>query len=42
MATEFKIAGEATNATTGSNANEPTNQNFLSPVGFRFGIRKRW
>ena len=36
----FEIGGVANSTTVGALANEPKNQNFLSPVGFRFGIRR--
>ena len=34
------IGGVANSTTVGAVAGQPDNQNFLSPVGFRFGIRK--
>ena len=36
----FEIGGVANSTTVGALANEPENQNFLSPVGFHFGIRR--
>ena len=40
MAIEHTIVGPANSSTTGAYSNQPDNQNFLSPVGFRFIIRR--
>ena len=40
MAPTYTITGTANSSTTGSISMQPANQNFLSPVGFKFGIRR--
>ena len=40
MSEDFSIGGTANSSTIGARTSEPTNKNFLSPVGFRFSIRR--
>ena len=40
MSSPIEIRATANSTTVGAVSNTPDNQNFLSPLGFRFGVRK--